>query len=327
MKRNIEIINDNIDFNDLIDKIKAFGYSKITVMYDEINYLFFDYPYVDNNMRNVLTIEDFSGNLLYLKGYNSGYGGTGPNKTRALLTALGISDEFAEELMYLNGFQITFDNDGRCQHWVTDKGLPFENRKHELNSESIFVDYDRMSANLPKRQLYFIEPSKESYVSLLQTLDCIDIDKMDYYIGEENQRYFDFDLPQWQGQYREIGPYSSRIKRVLNGPFIRFSGYPFDVICLLGDDAPASYINTLSMYLRDKPVFYEKERTSKQLLLDSSYRRNYTGTKLDKLLNILVFFRKQGDIFDSVKISKKAVFERTVFLRKDLEEERMLVND
>lgn len=179
-----------IRFSDLKKKhfmrLKDFNCVKLTAMFNPENYLFFDYEFLEN-MRNIMVVESIQGETLFIEDCNCGYNGNGPRNTKEILKTLGIEEQEAERLMMLNGFQIQFDNHGKYLKDIGIEGLPFENRDHEKETK-IHLN-SNMVANLSKKQLYFMEAKGNLYLSLIKTLDQLDVRRMIAYIGNENYNY------------------------------------------------------------------------------------------------------------------------------------------
>ncbi|NBH61803.1 hypothetical protein D1155_09085 [Anaerotruncus sp. 80] len=263
-------------------KIKDFGCYRITVSLDEENFLMFNYPY-DESMENTIIIENFEGDLLFAEQYNCGYGGHSPGKTEELLKALGIEDYEAERLKWLDGFQISFNRDGIYEPENNIENVPFRRF-----SDKIDLSNANTVCNMKKRQLYFMEPKKKDFTTLLRTLDLLEIDGLKAYIGKDNTPYYDFSIPY-------LSPELQKQEAMLKGPFIVFEARPFDVICFVGTKAPASIINTLTLYILGYPLLQE-ENLGEYIVLESV--RNYNKSRIKRWAKAL---KESKDIYLSIK--------------------------
>lgn len=268
--------------NELAEKVKSFGCHRLTVTFDKENYLMFDYPY-DGDMSNTMVIENDDGDLLFATTYNCGYGGHGPGKTEKLLKAIGIEANEAEELKWLDGFQLIFNPDGTHRLLHQFESFPFRSQGSKIDLSTV-----ETVCNFKKRQLYFINPQKKGFTTLLRTLDLINIDDIKVYVGKDNKPYYDFSMP-----YIPMG--GRNLEATLQGSFIIFEGRPFDVVCFVGTTAPASIINTLTMYVLGYPLLHESE-FGEHILLES--RARYGESKIRKLVKSL---KEHKEIYLSAK--------------------------
>lgn len=233
----------------LASKIKDFGYHKITVSFEQENFLLFDYPY-DEDMHNTLIVENFNEDLLFAKSYNCGYGGVGPGMTEEVLIDLGLTLEDADKLKWFDGFQITFNEDGTYTSPGFINNLPFRRNGGKVDLESATIVRD-----LIRKRLFFIEPEGKALSALLNTLNLLKISCIKAYIGEDNSGLYDFDMP-YTPDFG-YGLQQIQKERCLKGSFIVFEAKPFDVICFVGEQAPASIINTLAVYATGHPLLHE----------------------------------------------------------------------
>ncbi len=239
--------------DELVSKLREFGYKTITVMKDEKNYLMFDYMN-DPDMTNVLAVENFDKEVLFVKEYSCGYGGYGPGKTEEFLVKLGISEKEARRLKFKDGFKLEFDETGKIVREYNFFPFGRERGKIDLRSNKILCD-------LENNQVYFLEPQDE-LSQLLACLDLIHIKDVLVYVGSNGNEYYDFALP-----YYPTSPSVEYNKRILKGSFIVFCGSPFTVVCFVGIKAPLSIINTLFTYTVGEPLFRE-EKLGKYIVLN-----------------------------------------------------------
>lgn len=290
---------ENLGCKKIKSKIEEFGYLKITAMFESANYLFFDYE-LKEDMSNTMTVENAYGDILLICNLNCGYNGHGPRNTKDLLMALGIEEQEAERLMYLDGFQIIFEEGRYCKNEGTE-GLVFDSRENTVRQGKIPWFHGQMIANLPKKQLYFIKPEGEVFLSLIDTLSLLEIRKMNYYIGNKNEEYYDFSLPYLphNAQFRHV----HSMQKVLSGPFVHFDATPFDVICFLGEDCPGTMINMLATYVVGYPVFREMRLGGQASLLEDTRADVTFSSKLRKLIN---YAKKPEDLYRSVEVRAKS---------------------
>lgn len=266
---------------ELAEIINDFGCKKIMTAFSPENYLLYDYPY-DNNMLNTILIENSNEDVLLANDYNCGYKGSGPNKTKQLLTMIGVDEKDAERYKSLNGFQLLFDENGKYS-LDTMAAFPF---RAFGEGDKIDLRVTNTVCNFKKKQIYFIDPKQRGFTSLLRTLDLIKIEDMKAYIGEDNSRFYDFSIPYVPNK-------SADVMQAIRSSFIIFEGKPFTLICFVGKKAPASIVNTLSLYASGRPLLQEDE--SGRLIVLGEKKEN----QIKKHINLL---RKPQDIYISVKL-------------------------
>lgn len=265
-------------------KIRRNFPARITIMFAPHNFLYTDCRELLSRMYNIMVVEQteraFMSRPMFYSNYNCGYLGAGPAKTEELLLNLGLEPELAEELAcYCNGFQISFDKDGRLIDSATKKGFPLEIRtkQHIKSGETFFVDTEMLVADYIERNLTFLDISDSAdFTALLNTLSSLEPDYFDYYIGRDNKKELALPYKPLELERREkTRPGYTREK--LDGSFVRFHGKSFDVTAFINEDAAVSTINVLSSLFAGHELFEEKRIGRYGVFLREAYKRSKEG--------------------------------------------------
>lgn len=289
----------NLAPREAADKIKEFGYKKITVMFDHRNYLFTDCKTIDY-MHNVLAVENHNGDFMYLKDYNCGYGGTGPSKTMELFNELGLNLD--DNIKYSNGLQLVFDETGSLYNGFIDKGIykdfPFDIRRRNP-LEHIYLSDKYTITDLKAKKLYFLGLDKDNFLAVIRILGLPEITliKSEYYIGEENDLHVSF-------PYVPMNVFGeNKISKLAKGSYLGIRTNLFEIVAFLGDRMPVSYINAMSVFLNGYPVFCEDTVNDKFVLFSKGA---FSNTKFKyKLLS-----RKPAEIKGEILINDSDHFMR-----------------
>ncbi|MEG0019472.1 MAG: hypothetical protein RR728_02900, partial [Oscillospiraceae bacterium] len=192
--------------------------------------------------KGALTIlESYDGTIIPISNCNCGYGGTGPHNTKALLEILGVSTEKAEKMIKGNAIIIKFDNNGDIIN-LKNEGV-IESRVEKTSPEQVNlsnIDY----CDLEEGIFYFLKPSAGKLTSLLRLLDEIDVNSIEYYIGEKAYEKFNISIPQ-----------KSPIGNSKCQPVLQIYGSFLTVSCILDPSTAKSFINIISMLYADKIIF------------------------------------------------------------------------
>lgn len=92
-------------------------------------------------------------------------------------------------------------------------------------------------------------------------------------------------------------------KKIINGPFVLFDAKPFDVICFLGNECPASIINAASYYLIDRPILRETLIGGQSIIMDDRYDLMSHISKFKRMIQLI---GKPKEIYQSIEINRKS---------------------
>lgn len=297
IKLNYHRINFTAKYDESIAIIKKhYPYKYFATFFNEENYLLTKYKDIDYPSA---ILESYDGNIINIINCNCGYNGGGPSNTTSILELINIPEKVSSK--YINKYravQIYFDKNGNIIEDKIDLFGIFENGDIDLLPGQInlkYIDY----CNMESRKMYFINPAAQQIFTLLQLINVCEPTKFIYFLGENNQKYIDIDIPSFRLEEK------THIKAEKHN-FVIIKGMFFDVVCLLSDLNSKTIINMLAIYLNVKPPFVNKEIFGIDVMIKSSCNPYSKLNKLKCLFSLLKESNKpKEDYFETlVKKSK-----------------------
>ena len=258
--------------------------ARITVMFAPQNYLYAGCSELLSRMYNTMVVEltDHSSlsRPLFFSDFICGYLGTGPAKTEELLLALGVEADEAEDLAcYSNGFQLSFDQNGNLIKSETKKGFPIEirSKQHIRSGKTFYVPTDMLVVDYVERNMFFLDINdSESFVALLNAVASVELEFIDYYIGNDSIQEIALPYIPLELDRRERRR-SGYTRNLLNGPYICFNGKSFKITAFINDAIAMSVINNLVSLFAGHEVFEEKRIGRYGAFLKDSHKRKKEG--------------------------------------------------
>lgn len=251
MKELIENIHYH-NQDEIIGKLKNwFGeLSKVTVFFDNENFLITDYTPLSLSVHTIL--EDNKHNELHIQDCNCGYSGTGPSETVRLLKKLGLQNEEKEikEIIYLNdGVQFKVENNYILPYTVNHT-ICF---RSPIRQDKLKIELGgNVHTDIVKRKVIFINPQYHYFFGFLNFLKNINVSTFEYYMGENSpiESYLDVNSLKDARFYTEL-PNLKGIKHVN----LLLKSEDIEIICLVDKANEMQIINAIYLALTNTNLF------------------------------------------------------------------------
>ena len=232
--------------------------SKVTVFFDNSNFLLTKYRPLSNGVHLILEFEDKR--ELHIENSNCGYYGNGPRATVDILGAFGLGkckSEVENLVCKYDALQFSVENNQVIPGTIYVPLLFYSGIRYNISDKSLRnkIVLDRnVSIDLVKRKVMFYNPQRHSWKGFLNLLGYMDEIEIEYYIGEnsplEGYLYLEKDFRQ--------GFATPDISGV-NHVNLIIHGANFDVVCLVDKRCEVQVIDSVYLALTGENLFVSEQ--------------------------------------------------------------------